>query len=98
MRAREGGHDESGFRVATGRTGAWISVGCALSYLLYDLLTWDAPHRTPGAALVASVPPLSVALAVWPPRRLIAGRLRELFFLSWSASLTLVIWVAAALD
>jgi diguanylate cyclase (GGDEF)-like protein len=98
MRARGGGDDELGFRVATVGTGAWVSVGFALAYLLYFRLTWDEPHRAVLATLVASVPPLSVALAVWPPRRLIAGPLRELFFLSWSASLTLVIWVAAALD
>jgi predicted signal transduction protein with EAL and GGDEF domain len=44
------------------------------------------------------VPPVSLLLGLFPPRRLIAGRFREAFFLSWSASITAVVGTAAALD
>jgi diguanylate cyclase (GGDEF)-like protein len=98
MRARGGSDDEAGFRLATVRTGAWVSVGFALTYLVYYALTWDEPHRQVAAVVVASVPPFSIALALWPPRRLIASRLREAFFLCWSASITAVVGTAAALD
>jgi diguanylate cyclase (GGDEF)-like protein len=48
--------------------------------------------------LVGIVPPASLLLGLFPPRRLIAGRLREPFFLAWSASITTVVGLAAALD
>jgi diguanylate cyclase (GGDEF)-like protein len=98
MRARGGSDDEVGFRLATVRTGAWVSVGFALTYLVYFLLTWGEPNRDVLMLLVGSVPPASLLLGLFPPRRLIAGRFREVFFLSWSASITTVVGGAAALD
>ena len=98
MRARGGSDDEAAFRLSTVRTGAWVSVGFALAYLVYFLLTWDQPNRAVLTALVCVVPPLSLVLGLFPPRRLIAGRFREAFFLSWSASITTVVGTAAALD
>jgi diguanylate cyclase (GGDEF)-like protein len=98
MRVRGGSDDEAAFRLSTVRTGAWVSFGFALTYLVYFLLTWDQPHRDVLTALVGIVPPASLLLGLFPPRRLIAGRLREVFFLSWSASITAVVGGAAALD
>jgi diguanylate cyclase (GGDEF)-like protein len=98
MRARGGSDDEVGFRLSTVRTGAWVSVGFALTYLVYFLLTWDQPNREIMVVLVGIVPPFSLVLGLFPPRRLIAGRFREAFFLSWSASITAVVGTAAALD
>jgi hypothetical protein len=81
MRARGGSDDEAAFRLSTVRTGAWVSFGFALTYLVYFLLTWDQPNRGLELLLVGVVPPVSAVLALFPPRRLIAGRAREPFFL-----------------
>jgi diguanylate cyclase (GGDEF)-like protein len=98
MRARGGSDDEAGFRLATVRTGTWVSVGFALTYLVYYLLTWDGPNRAYAMVLVGTVPPASVLLGLFPPRQLILGPRREAFFLCWSASITIVVGIAAALD
>ena len=86
MRARGGTDDEVDFRLSTVRTGAWVSVGFSLTSLVYFLQTWDQPNRDVLMLLVGIVPPASLLLGLFPPRRLIAGRLREVFFLCWSGS------------
>jgi hypothetical protein len=76
MRARGGSDDEAAFRLSTVRTGAWVSVGFALTYLVYFLLTWDEANRDVLVVLVGTVPPVSLLLGLFPPRRLIVGRFR----------------------
>jgi diguanylate cyclase (GGDEF)-like protein len=98
MRARARSDDDAAFRLSTVPTGAWVSVGFALTYLVYFLLTWDRANRDVLMVMVGIVPPTSLLLGLFPPRRLIAGRLREVFFLAWSAAITIVVGAAAALD
>ena len=81
-----------------------IGVGITLSAVLlvavsaWIAATWDRPHRGGLLAMVAGAALTTVIIAMLPRERIVEGRYRELFFLSWSLSLILFITVAAALD
>ncbi len=81
-----------------------IGVGITLSAVLLAAVsawiaaTWDRPHRGGLVAMVVGAALTTVVIAMLPRERIVDGRYRELFFLSWSMSLILFITVAAALD
>ncbi len=78
--------------------GLWLSVLLLASVTLWIAATWGRPHRGGLAAMVAGAALATAIVAVLPRERIVAGRLREPFFLTWSLSLIAFITVAAGLD
>lgn len=79
--------DQSALRVreATFTAGVWLTYVVCSSSAVYVALTWQRPHRTAisllfGAGLVAAG-----LVSLLPRERIVRSRLREAFFLSWSA-------------
>jgi len=73
------------FRLGTLRAGIGPSFLCTLYGLIYALWTWDRPYRTTMVVLFVLVTVSAVIVLVLPLEGVIAGRWREVFFLSWSA-------------
>jgi diguanylate cyclase (GGDEF)-like protein/putative nucleotidyltransferase with HDIG domain len=85
-------------RVRTLKIGVWPTLFVCGVLLVYCVWTWDEPHRTPLIVLLVFTCLSTVALARVPIERLVRGRWREPFFLSWSGGLVATITAAAALD
>jgi diguanylate cyclase (GGDEF)-like protein len=90
--------DELRIRVASVRLGAVSTLVLALIALAYYAETWDAPHRHAMAVLAGAFALLAALLLALPVARIITGRTRELFFVSWSAASTLGIALFFHLD
>jgi diguanylate cyclase (GGDEF)-like protein len=78
--------------------GLWLSALLLGSVGLWIAFTWDRPHRAALAALAAAAAAATGAIALLPRERVVAGRWREPFFLTWSLSLIAFIAVSAGLD
>jgi diguanylate cyclase (GGDEF)-like protein len=92
-------HSRVRFRLRNVQAGAAISTVAASAFLLYELLTWDRPHRS----LVAAMYVLTVVgsgvlcrLDLEPVMRRPAAR--EAFFLIWSAIVVALISTGLVTD
>ena len=87
------------FRVATVKTGCWLTFAMGAFVLLYALQTWGAGHRRAIVLIAVICVALSIAmLTVVPFKPLVAGRWREAFFMSWSVAIIGVLLVLGLLD
>ncbi len=91
-------HDELRLRARMIDAGVWLSVLLLLAVSGWIVATWGRPHRGGLAAMVVGAALATTIVAVLPRERILAGRLREPFFLTWSLSLIVFITVAAGLD
>jgi diguanylate cyclase (GGDEF)-like protein len=90
--------DELRLRVRMIDAGLWLSVVLLVTVSGWIVATWGHPHRGGLAAMVVGAGLATAIVAVLPRERIVAGRLREPFFLTWSVSLIAFITVAAGLD
>src|SRR3954468_22023963 len=86
------------FRLRTLRIGMWPSLFTCAYFALYNVLTWDRPHRGALLGLCVVAGASAVALPSAAAERRLRGRWRERFFVGWSAGLAAIISAGAALD
>jgi diguanylate cyclase (GGDEF)-like protein len=86
------------FRARTIQAGAWLSVSCCASAVVYYLLTWSRPDRPVTTAVVGAILVCSLLLTRMPLDELLRGRRREPFFLAWSFSVICVLVLMASFD
>ena len=87
------------FRVATVKTGCWLTFAICGAIVLYLAQTWGAGNREVLLAFVLGSVTFSViALAMLPLERIVWGRWRETFFMCWSFAMVAVIVIGRALD
>ena len=86
------------FRMQTLKTGVWPTFLICVYCTIYYVWTWGEPHRS--ALLVCTVIAVTSSglIAVLPMERIVRGRGREPFFISWSTSLVVLVTVVAWLD
>jgi diguanylate cyclase (GGDEF)-like protein len=86
------------FRMATLNTGAWLGIAMVAAGLAYFGLTWGDGNRPllVGIGIAVGVSDVGVLLA--PMERIVAGRWREDFFLSWTLGTVAVVLALGALD
>ena len=90
--------DELRLRTRMIGAGLWLSVVLLAAVSAWIAATWGRPHRGGLAAMVAAAALATAIVAVLPRERIVTGRLREPFFLTWSVALIVFISVAAGLD
>ena len=86
------------FRMQTLKTGVWPTFLICIYCTIYYLMTWNEPHRPALLACTAIAVTSSGLIALLPMERIVRGRGREPFFVSWSTSLVVLISVVAWLD
>ncbi len=85
-------------RVATIATGIWLSYIAGGASEVYFALTWKQSHRAVLTALCGAVIVAAVIVSRLPAERIVRGRLREAFFLSWSLLDLMLIVMCVLLD
>ncbi len=90
--------DELRLRTRMIDAGLWLSVVLLLTVSGWIAATWARPHRGGLTAMVIGAGVATAIVALLPRERIVAGRLREPFFLTWSIALIAFITVAAGLD
>ena len=80
------------------RVGVLLTVVCCAFVAIYLLWTWSQPHRTAMFALAAGCTLGTLLLLALLPPRVVKGRWRDVFFVSWSAAIIVVVAVFIALD
>jgi diguanylate cyclase (GGDEF)-like protein len=90
--------DELRLRARMITAGVCLSVVLLVATSAWIAATWDRPHRGGLLAIVIAAAVATAIIAAVPHERIVAGRLREPFFIAWSLSLIAFIGVAAALD
>ncbi|MGI9184031.1 MAG: diguanylate cyclase domain-containing protein [Solirubrobacteraceae bacterium] len=90
--------DELRLRTRMIDAGIWLSVVLLAAVSGWIAATWGRPHRGGLTAMVAGAALATVIVALLPHERIVAGRFREPFFLTWSLALVGFITVAADLD
>jgi diguanylate cyclase (GGDEF)-like protein len=86
------------FRMGTLRTGVWPTMLVCAYCAVYFARTWQQSHRLALTAIITVAFTSALLIAVLPMERIVRGRWREPFFVSWSASLIALIAVATGLD
>ena len=76
--------DELHIRVASVRMGAVSTMLLALVAVAYYQATWDGPNRPLMTAMAIGFVVVGLLLLVLPVGRLIGGRVRDVFFVTWS--------------
>ncbi|HKR99144.1 MAG TPA: HD domain-containing phosphohydrolase [Candidatus Dormibacteraeota bacterium] len=71
-------------RVGTVRFGVWITVAICSVGVGYAFATWDSPHRTAIAALLALAIGSALVVAMLDAEKIVRSRWREVFFIGWS--------------
>ncbi len=84
--------------MATLKTGVWLAVAMCAAGIAYFALTWDQGHRPALLAITAVGTALDLGVLLLPMKKIVAGRWRELFFLSWTLANVVFILVLGALD
>jgi len=92
-------HTNVRFRLRSVQAGAAISTVAASAFLLYELQTWDRPHR--GVVAVLYVVTILFSAVLWrlnlePVMR--RPVLRESFFLAWSAAIVALVSMGPITD
>jgi diguanylate cyclase (GGDEF)-like protein len=90
--------DELRIRVASVRLGAVSTLVLSLIGIAYYLTSWEARNRPLMAVLAGGFALLAVLLLALPIARLITGRTRDAFFVTWSVASTLGIALFYHLD
>jgi diguanylate cyclase (GGDEF)-like protein/putative nucleotidyltransferase with HDIG domain len=88
------------FRMSTLKTGVWLGLAMIASGQWYFVLTWRDGHRALLSAIVLSLAVFDVSVLVrlgWM-RRIVAGRWREAFFLSWTLANVASLLLLGAID
>src|SRR4051812_2648806 len=87
------------FRAATVKAGSVLTVAIAAAGLYYAGQTWDAGNRVPIVAIMLGAVAIGLLVQlVLPTDRIIAGRWRETFFMSWSFAMIVMLLALGALD
>ena len=87
------------FRVATVKTGCWLTFAISGFMLVYIGQTWGAGYRGALVTLVVALLVTNVMLlTVVPVESLVAGRWRETFFTAWSIASVFALLLAGLLD
>jgi len=87
------------FRLATVKTGCWLTFALCAVLCFYIAQTWSAGHRVVLTVIVGCAVALAVViLTMLPLERIVAGRWRETFFMSWSFAVIAAILAARAFD
>jgi diguanylate cyclase (GGDEF)-like protein len=86
------------FRLRSIVVGSWLTIGTVAVFAAYFVASWDRPHRPALLALALGAGAFSVGLQWMPLDRVVRSRLREPFFLGWSALMIALIAVAASFD
>jgi diguanylate cyclase (GGDEF)-like protein len=92
-------HTNVRFRLRSVQAGAAISTVAASAFLLYELQTWDRPHR--GLAAVLYVVTILFSGVLWRLNLEAVMRrpvLRESFFLAWSAAIVALVSMGPITD
>jgi diguanylate cyclase (GGDEF)-like protein/putative nucleotidyltransferase with HDIG domain len=84
--------------MATVKAGVWLGVGMIAAGEAYFALTWHDGNRPLLASIAAAVAVSDVAVLLLPMKRIVAGRWRELFFLTWTLATVAVLLLLGALD
>lgn len=85
-------------REATIAAGIWLTFGVGGFGEIYVALTWDRPHRFELALLFALAGAAAALVLALPRERIVRSRLREPFFLAWSALDFAMLVVGTLLD
>src|SRR4051812_8905761 len=86
------------FRLRSIVVGSWLTIGTVAVFLAYFLASRHGPHRPALVALALVAGGFSLAMRRLPLDRVVRSRLREPFFLAWSALMIGLIGLAASLD
>jgi diguanylate cyclase (GGDEF)-like protein len=86
------------FRTAAVRTGVWMTFAISAVGISYYAATWDEPHRGGLFALTLAAVAWGVIVRLAPMHKVVAGRWREVFFMSWSLAMIAVILGLVILD
>jgi diguanylate cyclase (GGDEF)-like protein/putative nucleotidyltransferase with HDIG domain len=86
------------FRMATLKAGVWLGLGMIAAGLAYFALTWDDGNRPLLACSGLAVAVTDLGILLLPMERIVAGRWREQFFLTWTLSNVAVLLLLGALD
>jgi diguanylate cyclase (GGDEF)-like protein len=86
------------FRMQTLKTGVWPTFLICVYCTIYYLWTWGEPHRSALLVCTAIAVTSSGLIALLPMERIVRGRGREPFFITWSTSLVVLVTVVARLD
>src|SRR3954451_6031330 len=92
-------HSHVRFRLRNVQAGAAISTVAASAFLLYELLTWDRPHRGLAAALYVVTVLCSAVLCRLDLEPIMRRPVpREAFFLTWSAVIVALVTTGPLTD
>jgi diguanylate cyclase (GGDEF)-like protein len=80
------------------KTGVWPTFLICIYCTIYYVWTWEEPHRTALLGCTAITILASGAIALLPMERIVRGRWREPFFVTWSCSLIAMVTLVTALD
>ena len=89
---------EDDLRIRSVAVGVFLTAFTSLAIAVYGLFTWERPHRVVMMAAVGAAVVFGVALLVLPTEKLIRSRWREPFFLTWSASLIVIVNLLVIID
>ena len=85
-------------RVGSVKVAVLLTVMVSAIVAAYAALTWDRPHRIALLLLVGAASALAAAILLLPLDRIVRGRWREPFFLSWSMLNVLVVSAIVVVD
>jgi diguanylate cyclase (GGDEF)-like protein len=86
------------FRTATVKTGSWMTFAISAAGCAYYAATWDEPHRGGLLALTLGAVVWGIIVLFLPVERIVGGRWRETFFMSWTTAMIGVILGLVVLD
>lgn len=85
-------------RVQAIGAGVWVTYLLCLALAGWLVVTWDRPYREPIAALIAAGVLGAFVVSRLPAERIVRGRYREAFFVTWSVLDVAIICLIAYLD
>jgi diguanylate cyclase (GGDEF)-like protein len=85
-------------RVQAIGAGVWVTYLLCLSLSGWLVVTWDRPYRAVIAALIAAGVLAGFIVSRLPAERIVRGRYREVFFVTWSVIDVAIICLVAYLD
>ena len=86
------------FRLRSIVIGSWLTIGTVAVFVAYFAATWGRPHRPLLLVIALAACAFSVVMRWVPLERVVRSRIREPFFLTWSALMIGLIALAASLD
>jgi len=89
---------EDDLRIRSVAVGVFLTTFTSIAIAVYGLFTWEHPHRGVLMAAVGAAVVFGIALLVLPTEKVIRSRWREPFFLTWSASIIVIVNVLVIID